>query len=137
MTTVSVGQVWRDKDKRRDTTIEILETKINDDNEHVAVGLVVGTEEERTYKVERLTSRWNLVATKENVPEKVMKELGFYSSNSVKSTDQPSVQKTYLLKLVCQHDEVMKLRITQKMLDEFGYPLCGCHKQEMVKAETK
>ena len=43
MSTVKVGQVWRDKDKRRNTVIEIIKVEGNK-----AAGLVIGTEEERT-----------------------------------------------------------------------------------------
>ena len=72
MSAVKVGQVWRDKDKRRNTVIEIIkgpwrETK--DDSEWDAVlGLVVGTEEERTYSVDRLQKRWELVQEKNTEP---------------------------------------------------------------------
>lgn len=287
MSTVSIGQVWRDKDKRRDTTIEIIDTFHSDEHGDMAVGLVVGTEEEREYKVDRLTSRWTLVATKADVSEmieekleevaevtvnkksqpappkhktreqwlvaavealtkrvfkpskfevpevrvsvgwpggrgkkkgvigqcfatsstddkvaqifvspvvsdalgalivvahelvhavddcksahksgfiKIAREIGFtpkwtvatedvitdefrekleaiaeklgtYPHAAIRPTERPKVQKTYLIKLVCQHDDDMKLRITQKMLDDFGYPLCGCHKQDMIEAE--
>ena len=55
MSAVKVGQVWRDKDKRRNTVIKIIKVEGNK-----AAGLV-GTEEERTYSVERLQKRWELV----------------------------------------------------------------------------
>ena len=58
-TEVKIGQVWKDKDKRRGTVIEII--RVDEDN---AVGLIVGTEEEREYKVERLVTRWELVQEK-------------------------------------------------------------------------
>ena len=76
MSAVKVGQVWQDKDKRRDTVIEIIkgpwrETK--DDSEWDAVlGLVVGTEEERTYSVDRLVKRWKLVSEKDTELEAVL-----------------------------------------------------------------
>lgn len=62
MTTVKIGQVWRDKDKRRGTVIEIINTYEYDSGEVLA--LVVGTEQERTYNVERLQKRWELVSEK-------------------------------------------------------------------------
>lgn len=69
-TEVKVGQVWRDKDKRRNTTIEIIEgpyLEVKDDTEiQVVTGLVVGTEEERWYNVERLVKRWEVVSEKAN-----------------------------------------------------------------------
>lgn len=63
MSAVKVGQVWRDKDKRRNTVIEIIKVEGNK-----AAGLVVGTEEERTYNVERLQKRWELVQEKNTEP---------------------------------------------------------------------
>ena len=60
-TEVKIGQVWKDKDKRRGTVIEIIRVGEDFDN---AVGLIVGTEEEREYKVERLVKRWELVQEK-------------------------------------------------------------------------
>lgn len=71
---IHIGQVWRDKDKRRNTTIEIINvgyqgtTKLE---EGEVVGLVVGTEQERIYQSKRLIDRWELVAEKlieEGVP---------------------------------------------------------------------
>ena len=65
----------------------------------------------------------------------IAEKLGTYPHSAIRAEDKPKPQKTYLIKLVCQHDDDMKLRITQKMLDDFGYPLCGCHKQDMIEAE--
>ena len=59
MTQVKVGQVWKDKDKRRNTVIEILKLVDN-----YAQALVVGTEDERSYDIERLVKRWELIETK-------------------------------------------------------------------------
>lgn len=56
MNTVKIGQVWKDKDKRRDRTVEIL--SIGDNEVHA---LVVGTEDETSLKIERLTKRWSMV----------------------------------------------------------------------------
>lgn len=58
MTEIKVGQVWRDKDKRRNTVIEILAVGKAVDS---VVGLVVGTEEERTYTFSRLIKRWEMI----------------------------------------------------------------------------
>ena len=58
---VKVGQVWQDKDKRRNTRIEIIQVDPLGD---LCTGLVVGTEEEREYKVDRLVKRWTLVKDK-------------------------------------------------------------------------
>lgn len=59
---IKVGQVWRDKDKRRNTVIEIIDTKpLAGEVE----GLVVGTEKTQWYKAERLQKRWELVTEKD------------------------------------------------------------------------
>ena len=65
-TEVKIGQVWKDKDKRRGTVIEII--AVSSDSNPLASGLVVGTEEERDYKVERLVKRWELVQEKPQKP---------------------------------------------------------------------
>jgi len=72
MTAVKVGQVWRDKDKRRNTVIEIIAT---DEAESLGtvIGLVVGTEEERIYKVDHLLKRWELI--KEKTTHRLLKEI--------------------------------------------------------------
>lgn len=66
-TEIKVGQVWRDKDKRRNTVIEIITTV--DPITDTVVGLIVGTEEEREYKVERLLKRWEMVVDKSGEDE--------------------------------------------------------------------
>lgn len=73
MSAVKVGQVWRDRDKRRNTVIEIIGTLPEQEK---VVGLIVGTEEEREYSVERLTKRWDLVkkAPEPKVIDKAVKE---------------------------------------------------------------
>lgn len=256
---VKVGQVWRDKDKRRNTIIEII--KIEED---AATGLIVGTEDERVYKVSRLVERWALetekpaeklkeskfktreqwleAAVKEisksifapkniEVPAvrvsvgwpggrgkkqgvvgqcfasmsatdkvsqifvspavdktlyvlatlahelvhavddcksghkkdfiKIAREIGFepewtssenrsdaltenlqavaeqlgeFPHAAIRQEERPTTQRTYMLKLVCQHDDEYKLRLTQKMLDEYGAPICPCHREEMIEA---
>lgn len=69
MTAVKVGQTWRDKDKRRSTVIEIIDTFKSDAWGGMALGLVVGTEEEREYRVDRLVKRWELV---KDAPEEIL-----------------------------------------------------------------
>lgn len=64
---VKVGQVWKDKDKRRNTVIEIITTFASIEGPK-ALGLIVGTEEEREYSVERLVKRWELVTNRSEVP---------------------------------------------------------------------
>lgn len=64
MSTIKVGQVWQDKDKRRNTVIEIISVPSDKRGDAEIVGLVVGTEETRSYKEDRLLKRWELVTTK-------------------------------------------------------------------------
>lgn len=61
---VKVGQVWKDKDKRRNTVIEIIEVTTGYDEPLTAQGLVVGTEKVNTYAIDRLVKRWELVQEK-------------------------------------------------------------------------
>lgn len=56
MNAVQVGQVWRNKDKRRNTTIEILAV-----GDETATGLKIGTELEVTNKISTLTTHWELI----------------------------------------------------------------------------
>jgi hypothetical protein len=64
-TEVKVGQVWKDKDKRRGTVIEIIDVAegYNPDTDS-AQGLIVGTEKTAEYRIERLVKRWELVQEK-------------------------------------------------------------------------
>lgn len=62
---VKVGQVWRDKDKRRNTVIEILSVPNDMRGDAEVIGLVVGTEDERSYRIERLQKRWEMVEEKD------------------------------------------------------------------------
>lgn len=68
-TTVKVGQVWQDKDKRRDTRIEILSVPTSKQGDAEITGLVVGTEETRSYKESRLVARWKLIEEKAEISE--------------------------------------------------------------------
>lgn len=271
---IKIGQVWRDKDKRRGTVIEIID--IGDGSEEV-LGLVVGTEEERWYKSDRLIKRWEMtkdaidneidklldvpkaeapaepkyktreqwlvaaidLITKKifkpnnfevpavrvsvgwpggrgkkagvqgqcfatgtttdktaqifvspaeaSVPTvlaivthelvhavddcksahksgfiKIAKEIGFlpkwtssdnrsdalteklatiaeklgpYPHAAIELTERPTVQKTYMLKVMCVEDDEFFVRMTQTKLDDFGAPLCPCHKKTMEVEE--
>lgn len=275
-TEVKIGQVWRDKDKRRSTTIEIIALDTMAGEVVTVTGLVVGTEKERKYAVERLIARWELVATKADVSEilaeelreegldvnekaepkpkhktreqwlqaavkeltksifrdfdvpevrvsvgwpggrgkktgvigqcfatkttddkvaqifispvlanpyevvetmaheiihaiddcesghkknfvKIAKEIGFlapwkstpasddlrdrlqaiadklgvYPHAAIRPEDRPTVQKTYMLKVVCPEDDEFFVRMTQSKIDDFGFPFCPCHNVEM------
>lgn len=88
-TEVKVGQVWKDKDKRRGTVIEIIDVFTSDGLGTTAVALVVGTEEDREYSVDRLVKRWELVTEKEPSYEKKMKE----EIDALKKIEQTSAPK--------------------------------------------
>lgn len=264
MNAVKIGQVWRDKDKRRNTVIEIIRFE---DEGLTPVGLVVGTETERSYDIERLVKRWDLleekatdgpelvepakpkhknreawleaavkevsklfkaidhevptvrvsvgwpggrgkkqgvigqcfattsatdkvaqifvspvvvdplkalivvahelvhavddcksghkkdfikiagelgftpkwtVATPETVTdefkeklEAIAEKLGTYPHAAIAPSERPVVQKTYQLKAICVYDADYKVRMTQKMADDWGMPLCPCHEEPM------
>ncbi len=261
---VKVGQVWRDKDKRRNTVIEIIDARVIMGN---VKGLIVGTEIEKEYKVERLLKRWLLVSEKAEKPAKKIKEskyktreqwleaavkevsksifapknievpavrvsvgwpggrgkkqgvvgqcfasfsstdkvaqifvspavdktlsvlatlthelvhavddcksghkkdfikiareigfeaewtssenrtdalteklqavaekLGEFPHAAIRQEERPTTQPTYMRKLTCAHDDDYKLRMTRKMLDEYGAPICPCHREEMIEA---
>lgn len=138
MTAVKVGQVWRDKDKRRNTVIEIIELNVDSGGQPTfyVTGLIVGTEEVRTYNVDRLVKRWGLI--KEASNELTLAEateaardkgakLTIHLSEGDKAVLVPErlrkKQPAYMLKMVSPHNPDYKLRITQKMLDEYGAPV--------------
>lgn len=58
-TEVKVGQVWRDKDKRRQRLVEVL--SVTDNEVHA---LIVGTEDETSLKIDRFVKRWELISEK-------------------------------------------------------------------------
>lgn len=262
-TEVKVGQVWQDKDKRRDTVIEIIRVPNDMRGDAEVIGLVVGTEDERSYRIDRLVKRWHLVkekgetSTKEEIAthdtreawlkaavvklrdsifgekhpvpevhvsvgwpggrgpkantigqcwpgessadnvgqifispvlsepvnvletlvhelihainhkdgehghrgpfkriaeelglegkmtstvagpelaaelEEIGHELGLYPHSKISIADKPKTQKTYQLKATCVYDPEYKVRMTQKMAEEWGMPLCPCHKESM------
>lgn len=272
-TTVKVGQVWQDKDKRRDTRIEIISVPSDKSGDAEVVGLVVGTEETRSYKESRLVTRWRLIEEKAEISEgpeliekappkhktreawleaavkeltklfvkagyevptvrvsvgwpggrgkkanvigqcfstksaddsvsqifvsptvsdplaavvviahemihaiddcesghkkkfieiakaigftpkwtvattdtitdtfkekleKVVEKLGTYPHAAIKPTERPIVQKTYMLKVVCQEDPEFFVRMTKGKMEDFGTPICPCHNEEMVEEE--
>lgn len=132
MTAVKVGQVWRDKDKRRNTVIEIISVSTS---LGMATGLVTGTGKEQSYSLDRLVKRWELI--KEASNELTLAEateaardkgakLTIHLSEGDKAVLVPErlrkKQPAYMLKMVSPHNPDYKLRITQKMLDEYGVP---------------
>lgn len=260
MSTVKVGQVWRDKDKRRQRLVEVLSVTENEVH-----ALIVGTEDETSLKLDRFVKRWELVQEKSTEPvgdmnlakkhatreqwlsaavvklregifapdhtvpevrvsvgwpggrgpkqnrigecwqpdssadgigqifispvlsdpvevlatlthelvhainhkdgdnghrapfkriaesvglegkmasthagealaeklEAIGNMLGKYPHAAISLESKPKVQKTYQLKAVCAYDDEYKVRMTQKMADDWGMPLCPCHKEPM------
>ena len=63
--------------------------------------------------------------------EEIGEELGEYPHAAISIADKPKVQKTYQLKAVCVYDDEYKVRMTQKMADDWGMPLCPCHEESM------
>lgn len=68
----------------------------------------------------------------------VVEKLGTFPHAALSGGEGPTVQRSYMLKLVCavEPESGMKLRMTQKMIDEFGFPLCGCHETPMELADS-
>ncbi len=115
MTQVKVGQVWKDKDKRRNTVIEIISISDREGQPYEAVGLVVGTEDERSYRIHRLIDRWELIEEKPQV--------------------KAAASKNWQLKAVCQENDDYKVRFTKRIAEVYGMPLCPCHKKPLVFTE--
>lgn len=133
--TVKVGQVWRDKDKRRNTVIEIIAVG-KGPFEGEVTGLVVGTETEKAYKVERLLKRWEFVEEKsteislseaaelvrQGSAELIADLGGSKTVVSVPERLRPK-QATYMLKLVSPEVPSYYVRTTKKMIEGYGHPL--------------
>lgn len=117
---VKVGQVWQDKDKRRDTRIEIIAVPSQKQGDAEATGLVVGTEETRTYQIDRLVKRWKLI---KEAPEPVKVS--------------PAAPRNWQLKAVCKHNDDMKVRLTTKIAETYGMPICPCHREHMIFTERR
>ena len=66
---------------------------------------------------------------------KLAEKLGEFPHAAIRQGERPTVQKTYMLKVLCPHDEDYFVRMTQKKLDEYGAPICPCHNAEMVVEE--
>lgn len=143
MTQVKVGQVWKDKDKRRNTVIEIIDTFTSDDWDLMALGLVTGTEEERVYRVDRLVKRWELVEEKPEpvVPCDAPKPKAIIPGSTKEELEEARVElkaaasKNWQLKAVCQENDDYKVRFTKRIAEVYGMPLCPCHKKPLVFTE--
>jgi len=64
--------------------------------------------------------------------------LGEFPSAAIvsgRAADSPKTQSTRMLKVVCQDEgSEFKVRMTRKMIDEVGFPICPCHDAEMELA---
>lgn len=87
MSTVKVGQVWRDKDKRRNTVIEIVSVPNDLRGDAEVIGLVVGTEDERSYRIERLLKRWEMLEDKLSTLDEELEQL-------IKGKELPKIHDT-------------------------------------------
>lgn len=129
MTEIKVGQAWKTKDKRRSTTIEIIDLM----NAEEVVGLTVGTDKTNIYKTERLPKRWELVreapVSLSEATEKVRQGKGALELKDGDETHLVTVpartrkkQATYMLKVVSPAEPDYFVRLTQKKLDDYGFP---------------
>lgn len=116
MTQVKVGQVWKDKDKRRNTVIEIIELiQAGSEGTDTTRGIIVGTEKVNDYSIDRLLKRWELIEEKPQI--------------------KAAASKNWQLKAVCAENKDYKVRFTKRIADVYGMPLCPCHKKPLVFTE--
>lgn len=70
MNTVKVGQIWHDKDKRRDRTVRVIDTFTSDADGIMVLVKDEATGKESELKAERFVTRWEMVHdVKEMLPE--------------------------------------------------------------------
>lgn len=66
-------------------------------------------------------------------------ELGVYPHAALANTqgaDGPKKQGTRMLKVVCAEGSDYKVRMTRKMIDDYGLPVCPCHGVPMIEADA-
>lgn len=87
------------------------------------------------------TPKWT-VATPETITdefkaklEAIAERLGTYPHAALVPTERPVVQKTYMLKVLCQHDSDYFVRMTAGKIEDYGTPYCPCHNEEMEVEE--
>ena len=84
------------------------------------------------------TAPWKSTPASEELREKlqaIADKLGVYPHAAINVGDRPTVQKTYYLKVQCPEDDEYFVRMTQTKIDDFGYPKCPCHNEEMAEEE--
>lgn len=146
MTAVKIGQIWLDKDKRRERTVKII--GVGETEVHVQD---VVTKNESSLKLDRFVKRWDLIkeavdyviwdglgsimflAEHEHVHDRdgnCLKDRSYECTapkinQTVKDVPERTraKQPTYMLKLVSPENEDYKLRMTAKMIEEYGYPI--------------
>lgn len=68
----------------------------------------------------------------------IAEDLGDYPHGALMAgapgADGPKKQGTRMLKVVCAEDEDYKVRMTRKMIDDYGVPKCPCHGEPMIEA---
>lgn len=87
------------------------------------------------------TPKWT-VATPDTISdafkvklEAIAEKLGTYPHAAIVATERPTIQKTYMLKVLCTEDSDYFVRMTATKLEEYGAPICPCHKTEMELEE--
>lgn len=98
-TEVKIGQVWKDKDKRRSTVIEIIEVGSHGDvklENGEVVGLVVGTEETRIYQSDRLVKRWTMTKEAPEPKSALDEELEELLKNSAPKAPKRKTREQWL-----------------------------------------
>jgi len=69
--------------------------------------------------------------------DEIAADLGAYPHAALASmdgADGPKKQTTRMLKVECANGSGYIVRTTRKWLDEVGFPLCPCHREEMLPA---
>lgn len=68
--------------------------------------------------------------------EGIVSEIGVYPHAALRDASQkaegPKKQGTRMLKAECAHGSGYKVRLTRQWLEEYGAPLCACHREEMI-----
>ena len=71
----------------------------------------------------------------DNLFSDVIKELPDYPHGSIILSDNDKKQTTRMLKLTCENETGLILRMSKGAYDKFGSPLCGCCNIPMVLNE--
>lgn len=81
------------------------------------------------------TSSENISEELDELLKGIADKLGPFPHAAIRPDDRPTVQKTYMLKVMCPEDADYFVRMTKGKIEEFGTPYCPCHHEEMVEEE--